>query len=146
STWPASPARTGAWTDRRAGGAAWAERTSSACRPLRRGRWRRGDGRTWFRSSARPTNQALGPIVEGELGGQGSNRRQPAPKAGVLPTELPPMGRPRLGVVARADRPRFGLPGQQAVGTSGTPPTGGGEAGAVSGRVVAVGCWAGATR
>ena len=27
-----------------------------------------------------------------ELGGQGSNLRHPAPKAGVLPTELPPIG------------------------------------------------------
>ena len=40
-----------------------------------------------------PSSQAR-PGVERELGGQGSNLQQPAPKAGVLPVELPPKDGP----------------------------------------------------
>lgn len=45
--------------------------------------------------------------VGGQLGGQDSNLRHPAPKAGVLPTELPPKNgchvrrRPWFAVLAR---------------------------------------------
>jgi hypothetical protein len=84
---------------------------------------RRGSSTQALKASGHPSARALNITStptsvalpgSSSLGGQGSNLQQPAPKAGVLPVELPPTGSSRYPVTVPT--PPLGLPLGDPVG------------------------------